>query len=143
MAEGAVRLKNIVSILANAITMENILSFKEEHIMNMVPQFVPNVFQGVDMLQREKFRRLTIVVDSENDIFDLNYFVAAINVVIGTAIVATFDVADGLGTTETWTYITDKSWVEKKEFGRIEDGVRRNTFEYVILLYGTRVVAEV
>ena len=142
MAAGPVRVKNIVSVLANAITAENILSFREEHVMNMTPQFIPNLFQGADVLQREKFRRLVITIDSENDLFDVNYKVAAINTFIATAIVVTFDLAAPLPSdVETWTYITDKSWVEKKEFGRIEDGVRRNTFEYTILLFGTKLIA--
>jgi len=141
MAEGGIRLKNIASVAANAVTAENILSFKEEHVMNMAPQFVPNTFQGVDMLQRSKWRELTIVMDSENDVFDLNFFAAAANVAVATTIVATFDVADGLGTTETWTYEISKSWVTRKEFGRIEDGARRNTTEYHVLMYGTKLIA--
>lgn len=145
MAEGSVRVKNIASITANGKTTENVLSFREEHIMNMTPQFIPNVFQGADMLQREKFRRLVITIDSETDIFgipgtEVNWFVAAVNVVVGTAIVAVFDVTPvtGAATTETWTYETSESWIERKEFGRIEDGVRRNTFEYVIICFGTK-----
>ena len=141
MAEGQIRLKNIVNVIANAITAENILTFKEDHIMNINPQFVPNTYQGVDVLQRAKWRELTIVMDSENDVFNVNFFVAAINVAVATTIVATFDVADGAGTIETWTYITDKSWVTRKDFGRVEDGARRNTTEYKILLYGTKVIA--
>jgi hypothetical protein len=141
MAEGGIRLKNIASVAANAITAENIISFKEEHIMNITPQFVPNTFQGVDVLQRAKWRELTIVMDSENNVFDVNFSVVAANTVIGTAIVATFDVADGAGTQETWTYVTSKSWVTRKDFGRIEDGARRNTTEYKILMYGTKVIA--
>ncbi len=140
MVEGRVRLKNIASVTANAVTAENILSFREEHVMKMTPQFVPNVFKGVDVLQREKFRRLIITIDSENDLFDVNFFVAAINVVVGTTVVAVFDVADGAGSTETWTYEISESWVERKEFGRIEDGVRRNTFEYTVLTFGTKLI---
>jgi len=141
MAEGGIRLKNIASVAANAITAENIVSFKEDHIMNIIPQFVPNTFQGVDVLQRAKWRELTIVFDSENNLFDVNFFVTAINVAVATTIVATFDVADGAGTTETWTYIAAKSWVMRKDFGRIEDGARRNTTEIKILMYGTKVIA--
>ncbi len=139
MAEGRVRLKNIVSVVANAITAENIISFKEEHVMNITPQFVPNTFQGVDVLQRSKWRELTIVMDTENTIFHAKFSVVAANTVMGT-IVVTFDVADGLGTTETWTYVADKSWVTRKDFGRVEDGARRNTTEIKILLYGTKVI---
>lgn len=135
-----VRLKNIASVTANTITAENILSFKEEHVMNIAPQFVPNVYQGVDVLQRAKWREVTITLDSENNVFDTNWKVAAINTIIATTIVAVFDIADGAGSTETWTYQISKGWVSRKEFGRIEDGARRNTTEYTLLLYGTKLI---
>lgn len=141
MAEGQIRLKNIVSLTFGAKTAENIVSFKEEHVMNITPQFVPNTFQGVDVLQRAKWRELTIVIDSEHNVFDAYFTVVAANAIIATAVVATFDVADGAGTTETWTYITSKSWVTRKDFGRIEDGARRNTTEYKLLMYGTKIIA--
>lgn len=143
MAEGKIRLKSCRKITANAISAENVLSFREEHVHNMTPQFVPNVFQGVDVLERAKFRRLIIILDSDETLFDVNYFVASINIVIGTTIVAEFYIADGTGDYETWTYITDKSWVEHKKIGRVEDGAKRNTFEYHIIMYGTKVIAEV
>lgn len=145
MAAGAVRVKNIASITANTRAAENILGFREEHVMNITPQFIPNLFQGADVLQREKFRRLVITIDSEHNIFgapsiELNYFIAQANAVIATTIVAVFDLADGASGTETWTYEISESWVERKEFGRIEDGVRRNTFEYTILTFGTKLI---
>ena len=133
-----VRLKNIASVTAGGLTSTNILNFKEEHVMNITPQFVPNVYQGVDMLQRAKWRELTIVLDSESDLFDAFWKVAAINALINTAVVAVFDVADGAGSTETWTYQINNGWVMRKEFGRVEDGARRNTTEYTILTYGTK-----
>ncbi len=143
MAEGMIRLKSIKDIVANAVTVENVLTFREEHVHNMTPQFVPNVFQGVDVLEKAKFRRLIITLDSDDTLFDANYFVAAINVAVATTIVASFYIADGTGNYETWTYVADKAWVEKKEFGRVEDGARRSTFEYSIILYGTKVIDEV
>ena len=140
MAEGRVRLKNIASVEADSKKSENILSFKEDHMMNIIPQFVPNVPQGVDVLQRAKWREITITLDSESDVFDKYWFVAAVNVLIDTTVVAIFDVADGAGSTETWTYEINEGWVMRKEFGRIEDGARRNTTEYVLLLYGTKLI---
>ena len=140
MPEGPVRLKNIVSVVFGGNTAENILTFKEEHVMNITPQFIPNTFQGVDVLQRSKWRELTIVLDTENTMFHAFFSVEAANTLINTPIVVTFDVADGAGTTETWTYITDKSWITRKDFGRVEDEARRNTTEYKILMYGTKVI---
>jgi len=142
MAPGAIKLKGIKDIVAT-LTAENVLTFREEHVHNITPQFVPNVFQGVDVCEKAKFRRLVITFDSDNTIFDVNYFVAATNVVIGTTIVASFWIADNTGDHETWTYQLSKGWVEKKEYGRIEDGVRRSTWEYSIICYGTKIIARV
>ena len=138
MAAGPIKLKSIASIVANGVTAENVLSFADELVMNITPQFVPNYFPGVDVLEKAKFRRLTIVLDSDNTPFDLDYFVADFNITVVGTIVVTFMEADGEASTEVWTYEAAKSWVEKKEFGRIEDGARRNTFEYSIICFGTR-----
>jgi len=80
-------------------------------------------------------------MDSENNIFDTNFAVAAINTIIATTIVVTFDVAEATGGTETWTYQISKGWISRKDFGRIEDGARRNTTEYKIIAYGTKIIA--
>jgi len=144
MAEGPIRLKNIVSVVAGGITAENILSFREDHIMNITPQFVPNTFQGVDVLQRSKWRELTIVVDTVNTIFFAYFTVIAENAEIATDIVVVFDLADGTGNTETWTYdythADNTAWISRKDFGRIEDGARRNTTEYKIITYGVKTI---
>jgi len=52
-----------------------------------------------------------------------------------------FIVADATGTQETWTYTATSSYVQRKEFGRIEDGATRNTVEYQVIMYGTRVIS--
>lgn len=143
MVAGPIKLKSIASVAANVVTTTNVLTFADELVMNITPQFVANYFPGVDVLEKAKFRRLTIVLDSDDTLFDLDYFVAQTNITVATTIVATFLEADGLGTTETWTYELAESWVEKKELGRIENGARRNTFEYVILCFGTKLIATV
>ena len=141
MAAGAIKLKSIASVAANAITATNILGFREEFVMNITPQFMPNTYQGLGVLEKSKWRRLIITIDSDSDLFDLDYFVAAANIPVATTIVVTYVVADATGSGETWTYEAAKSWIQRKEYGRIEDGVRRNTFEYQILMYGTKVIA--
>jgi len=141
MAEGAIKLKSIASVTANILTATNILSFREEFMMNITPQFIPNTYQGLGVLEKAKWRVLTFVFDSDTDIFDLDYFVAAANIPVATTIVITFVVADAAGTSETWTYQIAKSWIQKKEFGRIEDGAMRNNFEYVVAMIGTKLIA--
>ena len=139
---GIIRLKSIKKITAGGSSAENVLGFREAHVMNMTPQFVPNLFKGVDVLEKAKFRRLVITFDSDTNIFDNFYTVIDENAIINTVIRAEFWIADNTGDFERWTYTISKGYVEKKEFGRIEDGVRRSTFEYSIICYGTRVISK-
>jgi len=141
MAPGPVKLKNINNVIANGVTATNILSFKEEHLMNFTPQFIPNTFQGLGVLEKAKWRQITVVVDSESNLFDASFSVTAANVPIVTAFTANFTWADALGTTETWTYEIADSYVQRREQGRIEDATGRNTIEYVILMFGTKDIA--
>jgi len=141
MAPGAIKLKNIASVTANGVTATNILGFKEEHVMNITPQFVPNTYQGLGILERAKWRILTITLDSDSTVFDASWRVGAINTAIGTAFTVKFNVADAASTVETWTYTTTKSFIQKKEGGRVEDGQQRNLSEYSILMYGTKGIA--
>lgn len=305
MAEAPIKLKNIECVIAGAVAT-NIISFKEEFVMNVTPQFMPNTFQGVDVLETAKWRRLTIIIDSDSDVFDDAFSVVAANTSLGlievlpyntgsveftrgetvtgaasgatgvveswtvtagtwggnnavgvvhlsagtlvfnavenlngsiggaamaastatemrrlaalpydtgtveftlaetltgaisgavgtveywTVITGTwalntaagvvyissvtdppfqaenltgsvggaamvaatgaeaavfavvFMVADAAGTQETWTYTHSSSYVQRKDFGRIEDGARRNTIEYQVLMYGTKVIS--
>lgn len=138
MAEGSIKLKKIKSVTANGVTDTNVLSFREEHVMNITPQFVPNTYQGLGVLEKAKWRVLTFTFDSDSTAFDSSYSVTAANSAIGTAFTVKFTVADSAGTEETWTYEHAKSYVQRKEPGRIEDGATRNTTEYTVITYGSR-----
>lgn len=140
MVEGAIKLKSIASVTANTITATNILTFKEDFVMNMTPQFMPNTYQGLGMLEKSKWRQITFTLDSDSDVFDASYSVVAANSALGTSFIATFVVADAAGTVETWTYTHGDSYVQRKEFGRIEDGARRNTTEYTIYMFGVKAI---
>lgn len=140
MAEGSIKLKNIASVTANTITATNIIGFREEHVMNIVPQFVPNTYLGLGVLERAKWREITFTLDSDSDVFDASFDVTAANTALGTSFIAKFNVADATSTVETWTYQFAKSYVQRKEAGRIEDGAARNSTEYVIISYGTKVI---
>lgn len=142
MAAGPIKLKNIVSVTANGITATNILTFKDDFLMNIAPQFVPNTFQGLGILERAKYRVLTFGLDSDSDVFAASYSVTAANTAIGTAFTVKFQVADATSTQETWTYVNTESFVQKKENGKIEDGANRNITEYmVIVLDAGRVIS--
>jgi len=140
MAEGSIKLKNIASVTANTITATNIIGFREEHVMNIVPQFVPNTYLGLGILERAKWRQITFTLDSDSDVFGASFSVEAANTALGTSFIVTFNVADALSTVETWTYQFAKSYVQRKENGRIEDGAARNSMEYTVLMYGTKII---
>jgi len=140
MVAGPIKLKNIKTVTANTITATNILSFKEDHVMNIVPQFIPNTYQGLGVLERAKWRVITFTLDSDSDVFAASWGITTANTALGTSFIVTFDVADALGTVETWTYTFTKSWVQRKENGRIEDGASRNSTSYQILMYGTKII---
>ena len=140
MVAGAVKIKNIVSVTGNGVTATNILSFDEDHIMNITPQFVPNTYQGLGILERAKWREITIVFDSDSTVFDASWGIIVANSAIGTSFIVTFNIANATSQLETWTYTFTESYVTKKEPGRIEDGASRNSVEYKILMYGSRVI---
>ncbi len=141
MAEGAIKLSKIVSVTSNGIVSTNVLTFREEHVMNITPQFMPNTFQGLGFLQKAKWRNLVFTFDSDTDGFNASYAITAVNTAIGTSLIVSFIVLDGAGTTETWTYQIAKSFVSKRDGGRIEDGAPRNTVEFSVLMYGTKLIA--
>ncbi len=141
MAPGAIKLKSIASVLTNGINSTNIISFREEHVMNITAQFMPNTYQGLGFLQKAKWRVLTFTMDSDTNAFDADWSITAANTSLGTSLIVYFVVADAAGTSETWTYQIAKSYVSRREAGRIEDGAPRNTTEWTVLMYGTKVIA--
>ena len=141
MAEGAIKLKSIASVTTNAIVSTNIVGFREEHVMNITPQFMPNTYQGLGFLQKAKWRNLVFTMDSDTNAFDADWRITAANTSLGTSLIVTFVVADAAGTAETWTYQFAKSYVSRREPGRIEDGAARNTTVWTVLMYGTKLIA--
>ena len=98
MVEGPIKLKNIECVIAGAVAT-NVISFKEEFVMNVTPQFMPNTFQGIDVLETAKWRRLTIVIDSDSDVFDDAFSVVATNTALGLIMALPY----GIGVTEFTT----------------------------------------
>lgn len=138
MAEAAVKYLYIVNVTTNIDSCTNVLSFKEEHIMEITPQFIPNTFQGPDVKQDHKWFVLTIVVDSETVIFDTPHLriIAANNPF--TTLTVDFILADGAATLERWTYQANRSYIMNRNEGKTDMDTERNTTEYQILMYGTR-----
>jgi hypothetical protein len=139
MAE-AVKYLYIENILTSVGSCTNVLSFTEEHIMEITPQFVPNTFQGVDVKQDHKWWVLTFVIDSETNIFDGAFAVTAANTPFITTFYVDFILADGTATRERWTYTAERAWVINRNEGKTDMDAERNLTEYQILIYGTRVI---
>lgn len=111
----------------------NILSFEDEFVTNMMPQFMPNTFQGLDMKQDQHWRVLTFVIDSECDVFDDFVNITTANLPIPANFYVTFTLADGAATAEQWTYTTSLNYILARNHGKVDDDVQRDTFEYKIL----------
>ena len=126
MAESAIKILYIEEIVTNIGSCTNILSFTEEHIMEITPQFVPNTFQGVDVKQDHKWWLLTFVIDSETNIFDAPHLqVTAANVAFNTDFYIDFILADGAATLERWEYTPDRAYVMNRNEGKTDmDGFR-------------------
>jgi hypothetical protein len=166
MAEAAVKYLYVEDVTTNVGGCTNVLSFMEEHIMEITPQFVPNTFQGPDVKQDHKWFVLTIVVDSETNIFDTPHHritaannpftVLYVDFILAdgsatshritaannpfTVLYVDFILADGSATRERWTYQASRSYVLSRDEGKIDMDAARNTIEYQILMYGSRAV---
>ena len=140
--QGVAKVKRISTVRTGGVDSKNILSFKDDFIMVHTVQTVPNTFQGVGLKQDEKHHVLTVVVDSETDIFDSMMNIVAAQAAAGTDFLATFTLDDTAGVVETWTYEHAKTFMMGREEGRINEASGRETIEYVFVSYGSRVVSQ-
>lgn len=141
--EEAIKIMRCDNFTIGANSCTNVLSFEDEFVMNMTPQFIPNTFQGVDMKQDQHWRVLTVVVDSETSIFDpyidittANSFIPAGNFYVE------FTLADGAGTTERWAYTPGdtNAYIINRREGEIHADVPRDTIEYQLWTLCTKTV---
>lgn len=142
--EAPVRFMRIDNVTIGANVCTNVIRFKDEFMMQMTPQFIPNTFEGLDIKQDQKWRLLTIVVDSETDIFDPYFSVQAANVLIPATLSATFTLADAAGGTRTWSYpggTPATTYIINRREGNINDDLPRDTIEYQIITTCTRTVS--
>jgi len=140
--QGVGKIKRINNVRTGGVDAVNILSFKEDFVMRRTPQFVPNTYQGVGLKQDEKYRVLTVVVDSETDVFDSMMNIIAAQAAAGTDFLADFAMDDTAGTVETWTYEHAKTYMSKREEGRINEATGRETIEYTFISYGTKSIGQ-
>jgi len=114
----------------------NILSFRDDYTMQMTPRFIPNTFEGLDLKQDQQWRVLTILLDSEADIFDTFIGVQAAGTIIDANFYVDLTLADAAGTTERWTYsggTPQVSYILNRREGTVHADVPRDTIEYQIL----------
>lgn len=140
--EGAGKIKRIKTVGTNSDTTANVLRFKDEFLMKMTPQFVPNVYKGVGLKQDEKFRHLTVTLDSETDVFDEMLKIESAQIVAATEFEIVFVMDDAAATTEKWAYTVANCWMSKREEGRADDTSGRNTTEYHFITWGAKAVTQ-
>jgi hypothetical protein len=134
--ERPVRFMRIDDVRLGANICTNVLRFRDEYVMQMTPQFIPNTFEGLDLKQDQKWRLLTVVVDSETDIFDTYFSVQAVNAVIAPNLIVNFTLADAAGGTRSWTYsggTPEMTYILNRREGNISDDLPRDTIEYQII----------
>ena len=133
----------IDSVRTPAGTATNILSFDDDYIMQNDPRFVPNTYEGVGMKFDHEWHELTIIFDSDTDIFDNYIDDDGTNPFIPSFIVDFQVVIVGTQTqvTERWTYTTNQTWVMERNDGKVEEGQERQPFEYRLLAYGDRTIS--
>ena len=111
--------------------------------MNTTPQFVPNTYQGVGLKQDEKYRVITIILDSESNIFDNMIAIIAAQAVALTDFEVDLVMDDTAGTTETWAYTPVASiYMSNRKEGRIDEATGRKTIEYEFICYGSKGITQ-
>lgn len=123
----------------NAAT--NVLRYSDEFVTQMTPQFMPNTFQGLDMKQDQHWRILTLVLDSESDILDAYIDITTANTVIPANFYVETTLADGLATTERWTYAGTVNYIISRREGTVHADVPRDTIEYRIITECCRTIS--
>ena len=137
MVAGPVKILRINNVTTPTGATTNVYRFKEEHMMQVTPQFIPNLYQGAGVLQLHKWRILTIVIDTETNVFDIGLEIIAANDPFAT-FSANFTLTDGV--TEIWTYEANKCYVFNRGEGRYDAEAGRKTIEVQILSYGSKIV---
>lgn len=124
-------------------TATNIVSFRDEFIMQNDPRFVPNVYEGVGMKFDHEWHELTIIFDSDTDIFDNYIDDDGPNPVVPSLIIdfTIVVIATQAQATERWTYTGNKIYVRGRDDGEIEPGRERQPFTYELIAYDDRTIS--
>lgn len=120
----------------------NILSFSDDFVMQNDPRFVPNTYEGVGMKYDHEWHDITIVFDSDTDVFDPYIVDDNPNLVIPDFVVdfTVVIIATQVVATERWTYTHGQAYVRDRREGEIEEGRERQTFEYRFIAWGDRAI---
>ena len=120
----------------------NILSYSDDFVMQNDPRFVPNTYAGVAMKFDHEWHDITIVFDSDVDIFNTYIIEGGPNLPIPSFIVdfTVVIVATQAVVAERWTYTPHQIYVRDRRMGEVEEGRERQTFEYRLIAYGDRTI---
>ena len=141
MVDRAIIRIDAVRVPAGSAT--NILSFSDDFVMQNDPRFVPNVYEGIAIKFDHEWHDITIIFDSDTDIFDTYIDDDGPNPVIPSLIVdfTVVTIATQAVATERWTYTANQTYIRERNEGEIEEGRERQTFEYRILAWGDRAIS--
>ena len=133
----------IDAVRTPAGTSTNIVSFTDEFVMQNDPRFVPNTYEGVGMKFDHEWHQLTIVFDSDTDIFDNYIDDDGPNPVVPSLIVdfTVVVIATEAQVSERWTYDADHIYVRGRGDGGVESGRERQPFTYELIAYDDRTIS--
>ena len=133
----------IDAVRTPAGTSTNIVSFRDEFIMQNDPRFVPNTFEGVGMKFDHEWHELTIVFDSDTDIFDTYIDDDGPNPTVPSLIIdfTVVTIATEVQETERWTYTGNKIYVRNRDDGEIAPGRERQPFTYELIAWDDRTIS--
>ncbi len=147
--EGPMKFMRIDEVELGGDTAPNILRFEDEFLMQTTPQFLPNLFQGKDLKQDQRWRVLTLVLDSETTLFDTYIDITTANTVLPNFQLEFTLVDDAnwaAGTQQVWAYsggVGNLSYMLSRREGDIHSDVPRDTIEYRILTACNRIITTV
>lgn len=133
----------IDAIRVPAGTATNILRVDDDFVMQNDPRFVPNTYEGIAMKFDHEWHDITIIFDSDTDIFNAYINDVGANPVIPSLIIdfTVVIIATQATATERWTYTHDQIYVRDRREGEIEEGRERQPFEYRLIAYGDRTIS--
>lgn len=121
----------------------NILRYDDNFMFQNDPRLVPNTYEGIGMKFDHEWHDITLVLDSDTDVFNPYIDDDGPNIVIPNFVVdfTVIVIATQAVVTERWTYTHDSVYVRDRREGTVEEGQERHTFEYEFIAYGDKLIS--